>query len=99
MERRFLVGVDTYIYRERERERERERDKRERERQERAKSAQLMQGRAKLATLGREVSILKVTLVPGSRRKQERATSVLVGRRSPLHPSSLTYLYVLILVQ
>lgn len=55
-------GRYLYIEREkkRERERERERDKREtRERQERAKSLQLMQGRAKLATLGREVSILK----------------------------------------
>lgn len=39
--------------------RERENREREREREERAKSLQLMQGRAKLATLGREVSILK----------------------------------------
>lgn len=79
-------GIYWYLYIEREKEKEKEREKRERERQERAKSAQLMQGRAKLATLGREVSILKkkVTLVPGSRRKQERATSVLVGRRYPL---------------
>lgn len=56
----FLLGhILVPIYREREREREREGEKEERERQERAKSAQLMQGRAKLATLGREVSILK----------------------------------------
>lgn len=54
-------GRYLYIEREREtREKEREKEKqRKRERQERAKSAQLMQGRAKLATLGREVSILK----------------------------------------
>lgn len=79
-------GRYLYIERGREKEKEKETKERERERQERAKSAQLMQGRAKLATLGREVSILKkkVTLVPGSRRKQERATSVLVGRRYPL---------------
>lgn len=71
-------GRYLYIERGREKEKEKETKEREREREERAKSAQLMQGRAKLATLGREVSILKkVTLVPGSRRKQERATSVL----------------------
>lgn len=62
MERRFLVGVytGTYLYIEREKEKEKGREKeKKRERQERAKSLQLMQGRAKLATSGREVSILK----------------------------------------
>lgn len=39
-----------YIERGREKEKEKETKERERERQERAKSAQLMQGRAKLAT-------------------------------------------------
>lgn len=48
-----------YLYIERGREKEKEKETKERERQERAKSAQLMQGRAKLATSGREVSILK----------------------------------------
>lgn len=52
-------GRYLYIERGREKEKEKGREKEKRERQERAKCAQLMQGRAKLATLGREVSILK----------------------------------------
>lgn len=54
-------GICWYLYIEGEKEKEKPKGerKRERERQERAKSAQLMQGRAKLATSGREVSILK----------------------------------------
>lgn len=69
-------GRYLYIERGREKEKEKETKERERERQERAKSAQLMQGRAKLATLGREVSILK---------KKSRSYPVREGNRKGRH--------------
>lgn len=92
MYRKAISCWGRYLYIERGREKEKEKETKERERQERAKSAQLMQGRAKLATLGREVSILKKSHARTRFEKETGKGDICFSRKEvPTSPSSLTY--------